>query len=41
MGEARRRKLAGDTSYRGDAYKYEQYRLIERMKKFIERRKQK
>lgn len=39
MGEARKRKLAGDKTFRGDAYKYSQWRLLERMKKFIEQKK--
>lgn len=43
MGEARKRKNR-DGTYReikGDAYKYEQWRLIERFKKYMEKMEKK
>jgi hypothetical protein len=36
MGEARRRKLAGDKTFKGNDYRFDQWRFLQRMKKFIE-----
>jgi hypothetical protein len=41
MGEARRRKLAGDKTFKGSNYKIAQWRFIQRFKKMMEQRRKK
>ena len=39
MGEAKKRKLANDKTFKGDSYKFSQYRLVARYLKWLREKK--